>query len=107
MTNLEKETILVCIKNMFKKGYIDICAIRKCIDIAGIVPDANDLKILEALHCVNFSEMRFEHVHEIKLLVMKVLSSPELDLSDFVIDDSGKIASGHKIFGFLNRRSAE
>ena len=48
--------------------------------------------------------MRHAYVLEIKSLVLKVLSSPELDLSDFVVEDSGQIAEGKKsIFGFIKK----
>lgn len=57
MTEFEKQAVLISIKNMFMGGHFSICTVDKCLAITGCIPPRADYNALNAVHCVNFSDM--------------------------------------------------
>lgn len=61
-------TVRTALKNMYEKGYVNICCINKCIELMGVVPPREEYEMLSTLHCVDFKSMD-------KTLRTKVLNS--------------------------------
>lgn len=57
MTDIDKEIIKTALKNMFDKGWFDICAFDNCVRIACVYPSPELRERLHALHCVHFNAM--------------------------------------------------
>lgn len=79
MDDTKRLVIGTAMQAMFKKGWVDITAIRKCLDIAGIVAPAEPMRNLEALHCVKFSDMPPELVKRIPGMLQECFRGVDLD----------------------------
>lgn len=82
MDDTKRLVIGTAMQAMFKKGWVDITAIRKCLEIASIVAPAEPLRNLEALHCVHFSDMPPELVQRIPGMLQECFRG--LDLNSLV-----------------------
>lgn len=65
-------------QQMLKKQRVDICDIRKILEMTGGVPPKEDMQVLELLHCVNFSELQPELLRGLPLILQRVLGSEAL-----------------------------
>lgn len=63
---------------MTRKGWIDICTIRKIVETVGCVPHGESLRTLELLHCVHFKDMAPELLREVPALISRVIGGPVL-----------------------------
>jgi hypothetical protein len=61
------------LRDMVRRGYLDICAIRKINEVIGNFPPREDLAMLEALHCIHFADMPPELQRGLPLLIQRVL----------------------------------
>lgn len=80
MTTMQEETCKMALKAMMQKGRFDICTIRDILKLTGGVPQADDMRTLECLHCVNFTEFTPVMRMEFPALLERVLSSPSMDI---------------------------
>ncbi len=80
---MDNITILVAktaLKNMMRKGWLDICTIKKVIELNGVIPNGEDLRKLEALHCIHFCDMPEELLKNLPSLIEKVVDSNIIEL---------------------------
>lgn len=66
-------------KHMIDKGWVDICAIKKILEITGGIPPKEDMQVLELLHCVNFAELQPELLRGLPLILQRVLGSERME----------------------------
>lgn len=58
---------------------MDICTIKECVKVLGVIPDARALELLHALHCVHFKDMPKELLEQLPDLIEKCLHGPRFD----------------------------
>lgn len=78
MNDMQRMAAETAMKHMVAKGWVDICAIRKILEMTGGVPPREDLQVLELLHCVNFNEMTPELLRGLPLILQRVLGAEAL-----------------------------
>lgn len=78
MNDMQRMAAETAMKHMLVKGWVDICAIRKILEMTGGVPPREDLQVLELLHCVNFNEMTPELLRGLPLILQRVLGAEAL-----------------------------
>lgn len=78
MNDMQRMAVETAMKHMITKGWVDICAIRKILEMTGGVPPREDLQVLELLHCVNFNEMTPELLRGLPLILQRVLGAEAL-----------------------------
>lgn len=78
MNDMQRMAAESAMKHMIAKGWVDICAIRKILEMTGGVPLREDLQVLELLHCVNFNEMTPELMRGLPLILQRVLGAEAL-----------------------------
>lgn len=76
MTDQELKLLAVQtgLKKMFEGSHFSICTLREAIKTLGTLPDADALKILEPLHCVNWSDMPAALRNSIPALIGRCLA---------------------------------
>jgi len=78
-------------REMIQKGWVNICTIEKCIALSGIIPRAQPLALLHALHCVNFKDMPSELQERVPALLRDVFNGFDIQaLTDAVTPAGGK-----------------
>lgn len=77
MNDLQKMAAETAMRNMIGNGRIDICSIRKILEMTGGIPPKEDMQVLELLHCVNFTELQPELLRGLPLILQRVLGSSE------------------------------
>lgn len=75
MNPMQDMAAKAAIRNMLGKGRVDICAIRKILEMTGGVPAKEDMQVLELLHCVDFSELDTELLRGLPCILQRVLAS--------------------------------
>ena len=78
MNDMQRMAAETAMKHMIAKGWVDICAIRKILEMTGGVPPREDFQVLELLHCVNFNEMTPELLRGLPLILQRVLGAEAL-----------------------------
>lgn len=78
MNEIQRMAVETAMRNMLNKGYVDICAIRKVLEMTGGIPNKEDYQILELLHCVNFKEINPELLRGLPVILQRVLGSESL-----------------------------
>jgi hypothetical protein len=78
MNDMQRMAAETAMKHMITKGWVDICAIRKILEMTGGIPPREDLQVLELLHCVNFNEMTPELLRGLPLILQRVLGAEAL-----------------------------
>lgn len=70
------------LRNMVEKGWVDICCIKECIKLAGVIPNGQALAELSALHCLHYKDMPPELVKEIPGMINDCFNGPKV--MDFI-----------------------
>lgn len=78
MNDLQRMAVEVSVKQMVMKNRIDICAIRKILEMTGGIPPKEDMQVLELLHCVDFSDLQPELLRGLPLILQRVLGAEGL-----------------------------
>ena len=59
---LESQTVVHALQKMFRpEQYCDVCNIKTCAEICGIVIPLKHLNIYQTLHCMHWNEMSDEY----------------------------------------------
>jgi len=66
-------------RDMFAKGYLNICTVDKCMEIAGMVRGGPTYKLLAALHCINFKDMPPELQSKITAMIGELFDGLSVD----------------------------
>ncbi|MBK8916393.1 MAG: hypothetical protein IPM64_17650 [Phycisphaerales bacterium] len=72
MDETTRLVIATAMRSMFSKGWVDICAIDKCLQLAKIIPIAPEYRQLHALHCIHFEAMPRELAERIPEMLTQV-----------------------------------
>jgi len=78
MNDMQRMAAEVAVQQMLKKQRVDICDIRKILEMTGGVPPKEDMQVLELLHCVNFSDLQPELLRGLPLILQRVLGAESL-----------------------------
>lgn len=78
MNDMQRMAAETAMKHMIAKGWVDICSIKKILEMTGGVPSREDLQVLELLHCVHFNEMTPELLRGLPLILQRVLGAEAL-----------------------------
>lgn len=77
LNDLRKLAAMTSLNKLMKQRHFDICTIRDVGDLLGIpVRNTEEYKILETLHCVDYSEMPPQLRDAIPRMVKKILDLP-------------------------------
>jgi len=58
--NVQNEVLKTAIKKMFNDRHFDICTIGDLLKMTGSIPNPDTFNKMNALHCVNYSDMSKE-----------------------------------------------
>jgi hypothetical protein len=78
MNDIQRMAAETAVRNMLKKGWVDICAIRKILEMTGGIPQREDMQVLELLHCVSFGELQPDLLRGLPLILQRVLGAESL-----------------------------
>jgi hypothetical protein len=78
MNDMQRMAADVAVQQMIKKNRIDICDIRKILEMTGGIPPREDMQVLELLHCVNFGDIPAELLRGLPLILQRVLGAESL-----------------------------
>lgn len=78
MNDMQRMAADVAVQQMIKKNRIDICDIRKILEMTGGIPPKEDMQVLELLHCVNFGDIPPELLRGLPLILQRVLGAESL-----------------------------
>lgn len=78
MDAVKAMAVNVALKNMFSRGYFDICTINKILKLTNVVPRSEDYDLLNALHCCDFKDMPPELLQGLPVIVQRVIGSEQL-----------------------------
>lgn len=67
--NTNEQIALLALNQMFQKGYFDICALDKVIDLLGVVPEREVYAQLRVLHCVDWKVMPTSLYNEVPNMI--------------------------------------
>lgn len=80
MTDETKKLVVgTAMRDMFQKGWLNICTIDKCLEISGLLRGGDDYRLLGALHCINFKDMPPELFQRIPNMLKVVFSGLSVD----------------------------
>lgn len=79
MNSIEKMVVETALRDMIRRGRVDICTIREILKITKGIPSQDDMNLLSLLHCVQFTDMPQELLRGLPLLIQRVVSAPEVD----------------------------
>jgi hypothetical protein len=82
MSDINQMVIRASMRNMFIKGYLDICAIKECLKLANITPHGQTMGQLQALHCVHFKDMDRELAEMMPEMVVNLFDGMHLSVDD-------------------------
>jgi hypothetical protein len=85
MDDLKVLIATTALRDMVRKGWLDICTLRKINEITGNIEGGDEMKMLEALHCIRFSDMPAELQRGLPLLIHRALGTNnfEFDFKQF------------------------
>lgn len=101
--DLKQLSAVTALNNMFKNGRFDICCIRNVGELLGIDPKSGGeaYRILQPLHCINFSEMPAELRDEIPNLIRQCLQQGPT--FQFLEDEFSKEKKEPEVVSFFGR----
>lgn len=79
MNDLQRMAAETAMKNMIQKGWIDICAVKKILEMTGGIPPKEDMQVLELLHCVDFKDLPPELLRGLPLILQRVLGAERME----------------------------
>ncbi len=80
MEGLKPLAAQVAIKNMVKKGWVDICTIKTACGLLGTPQRGEDIDVLTALHCIEFADMPPELLKALPELLRRVLTAEGFEM---------------------------
>ena len=79
--DLKQIAIAAALKDMMRRGYVNICTVDKCADLLQLHPKGLEAyNILSTLHCVNFGDIPQPLRSEIPALIGKCLTIESLEI---------------------------
>jgi hypothetical protein len=101
--DLKQLSAVTALNSMFKKGHFDICCIRNVGELLGVDPKfaGEAYKILQPLHCINFSDMPSELRDAIPSLIRECLQQEPT--FQFLEDEFSKTKKEPAEVSFLGR----
>ncbi len=78
MTDIRQITALAALNTMLKQKHFSICTIRELVTMFDVVPDAEAMKVLTPLHCVNYADMPPELYAALPSIIERALSGSPL-----------------------------
>ena len=79
LNDLRKLAAMTSLNKLMKQRHFDICTVRDVGDLLGIpVRNTEEYKILQTLHCVDYSEMPPQLRDAIPSMVKKILELPAI-----------------------------
>jgi hypothetical protein len=81
MNEVQTLAVRAALKNMLKKGWLDICTIKEILQVTNGIPNSEDMKILSLLHCVSFSDMPPELLRGLPVLIKRVIESDGIEFT--------------------------
>ena len=93
MDEFQREAVIIALRHMFEKGWLDICAIDQCLKIAGSIPRAKDYEALRVLHCVDWGEMNPDFRREVYSRILNLFKNEGFDLSvlDMIFNEKSNV----------------
>lgn len=79
MNEITRLVVGTAMRDMFQKGYVNICTVRECLKLAGILPVGSAYDLLNTLHCVHFKDMPAELTAQIPGLLTDVFNGIRID----------------------------
>ena len=79
MNDLQTMAAETAMKDMIQRGRIDICSIRKILEMTGGIPPKEDMQVLELLHCIDFKELQPELLRGLPLILQRVLGAERME----------------------------
>ena len=80
MNEFQREAAITALKSMFEGRYYDITTVNKCIKLSGCIPpDPKDFQALNALHCIDFSDMSANLRQMTLAKTMQIFETPKFD----------------------------
>lgn len=73
LQELKNQAALTALNKMLRGRHFDICTVRDVGEMLGVNPRCEEYKILQTLHCIDYSEMPSDLRDSIPMLVMKCL----------------------------------
>lgn len=81
----------LALKKMFAGNHFSICTINECIKLTGVIPNSETLKIMHAVHCVNFTDMDDNFRKWIFSETIKMFTIPGFDFNKIEVLNSNSI----------------
>ena len=78
MNDLQRMAAETAMRDMIGKGRIDICAIKKVLEMSRGIPPKEDMQVLELLHCVDFKDLQPELLRGLPLILQRVLGAEKM-----------------------------
>lgn len=72
-----RDQALVLKLKLFFRGHFYISELRKMLDVAGLIPDGETMRVLELLHCVRYEEMPKQLREQVIGMVVAMFSDSE------------------------------
>lgn len=92
------------IRDMYRRGWVDICTVRKIVELLRCVPDGEAMRILETLHCVSFMAMPAELMRAMPELLERVFGGIQIEAPQFgkpvIVEPPGETPK-RRLFGLL------
>jgi hypothetical protein len=96
VTSRDIMSIQVGLKQMWEKGYFDICTINRACKLLNLVPQKNLHNQLSLFHCVDYADLDTQTLKELKAMVVELFDfdrvmDPVIDLNPgaVLIDHTG------------------
>ena len=112
MKDIKKEACKLAIVKLFKDKNFSICTIDNLLKLTNTIPDPETYKILQVLHCVDYSEMSPDFRKELFETVLTMFKNNGFEFEDIekmykssIIDlkpeDDGKVDRSllQRVFG--------
>jgi len=77
--DLKALAVKSAMRKMMQQGYFDICTVRNCLGLLGIVPTSESYKILETIHCVNYNAMEPEIRTALPMLLRETFDGIDIE----------------------------
>ena len=78
MNDLQRMAAETAMADMIQRGRVDICAIRKILEMTGGIPPKSDMQVLELMHCIDFKDYPAELLRGLPLILQRVLGAEKM-----------------------------
>lgn len=76
--------IETALRNMFEKGWFDICTMREIVKVTGVIPRQDIMDRLALIHCVNFGKMPRQMLEALPGMISEALNGYRIDFDAIV-----------------------